>query len=55
MATHRIIVLSDGTWESVGDAEVMEITERAYWGLCQGEFKTNGIEEKDIINITKVE
>jgi len=55
MATHRIIVLSDGTWESVGEAKVMEITDDAYANLCDGYYKVNDFDEGDVISTKEVE
>lgn len=33
----RIVVLSDGTWETFGSAEVWTITDEAFDKLCDGD------------------
>lgn len=38
----KIVVLSDGTWETLGEAQVMEITKAAY------DYIASGMEPKDI-------
>lgn len=47
----KIVVLSDGTWEIIGDAAVWEITDEGYDDLCNGDYKPTGLQRKDVISI----
>jgi len=49
----RIVVLSDGTWETVGDAEVWTITEEAFDKLLAGDAPKH-LTETDIIDTKEI-
>ena len=51
----KIIVLSDGTWQSIKGCHVWEITEDGYDDLCNGDIRVTGLKEKDVLNIREVE
>lgn len=50
----RVIVLCDGTWETVNTAEVWEVTDEAYEKLLNGE-EPKHLDESDIINTKEVQ
>ena len=50
----RIIVLSDGTWETFGSAEVWTITDEALEKLCEGD-EPKHLTKTDIINTKEIE
>ena len=51
----RIVVLSDGTWETAESCAVMEITDEAYDRLCEGEIETCDIEDKDVLSDKEIQ
>lgn len=52
----RIVVLSDGTWETVGYSQILEITEEAYELLQDGIYKIGDLKEgSDITDIKEVQ
>jgi hypothetical protein len=52
----RIIVLSDGTWETVGDAQILTITDDAYDNLLDGISEIRDLkEDSDITDIKEIE
>jgi hypothetical protein len=52
----RIIVLSDGTWETVGAAQILTVMDNAYEALCDG-YKdiSDLVEGADISDIKEIE
>jgi len=52
----RIIVLSDGTWETVGDSQVLTLTDNAYDNLLDGIATIRDLREgEDIVDIKEIE
>ena len=52
----RIVVLSDGTWETVGYSQILEITEEAYELLQDGIYEIRDLKEgSDITDIKEVQ
>jgi hypothetical protein len=50
----RIIVLSDGeTWETVGDQQVLKISDEDYEKLVTGEYNVGDIEATVVANVTE--
>ena len=45
-----IVVLGDGTWATVGNAEILEVTEAAFEALCDGEIDGNDLRGEDVVN-----
>ena len=53
--SNRVIVLSDGTWETVGDAQILTLTDDAYNDLIDGEILSiSDIDDKDIVETKTV-
>lgn len=52
----KIIVLSEGTWETVGAAQILTITDDAYDRLVDGFATVSDLkEDSDITDIKEVE
>lgn len=51
MAKH-IVVLSDGTWEALGAAEVLEITDDAFEQLSNGTIEPSDLQADDVLSET---
>jgi len=50
MSKNRVIVLSDGTWETVGDAQILTLTDDGYERLIEGEYLSiSEIDDSDIV------
>jgi hypothetical protein len=45
-----IVVLGDGTWATVGNAEILEVTEAAFAALCDGEIDGKDLRGEDVVN-----
>lgn len=51
----RIIVLSNGTWETLGSARVYTITEDAYDNLLNGDKSTDDLTAGDVLDTVEVQ
>lgn len=51
----RIIVLSDGTWETVGSGEVWTITDDAYDDLLDGISEPKHLTAGDVLDTKEIE
>lgn len=49
----RIIVLNDGTWETLGDAKVYTITDEAYEKLLNGD-EPKHLETGDVLDTQEI-
>lgn len=50
----KIVVLSDGTWERVGPAQVWTITDDAYDTLCEG-METGDLEDSKVLSVRNLD
>jgi hypothetical protein len=53
MAT-SIVILSDGTWEKIGGADIVTLTDEAYEKLCDGFITVNDLQADDVVAERKV-
>ena len=51
---NRIVVLNDGTWETLGDAKVWTITDEAYEKLLSGD-DTKDLETGDVLDTKEIQ
>ena len=50
MNRNRVIVLSDGTWETIGEAQILTLTDEGYNNLIEGEYLSiSEIEDSEIV------
>ena len=52
--TVKIVVLSDGTWETVSSAQVWTVTLDGFNKLCDGE-ETNHLTAADVLDTVEVQ
>jgi hypothetical protein len=51
----QIVVLSDGTWETIGEAKILTITDDAHDSLLDGATEISDLTDADILGSVMVE